>query len=429
MGLIDILVDYHKMRTYSPEIYAKHISIQMIGHALGWQSFNPNLPPRGVVHNSYICLIGKSGKTKKSTAQNDTIGNLYPRYVQGPTYFSPAALLKALSKKPNMMCQMGEFSQILRSIKYRGNMSDFKEITNDLFTRKNYYNKELVNEEYKITKPYLSLSTTCTQEEFLENISSDMIHGGFLPRWLLVHAQEPKRRKIKIPCNISDYESALMCIINSLYNMKPIKFDFDDETNDLFFDIQCKWEDSPKYDTIQPFVSRYLDYLIKYADILYISDKISNFTKLTGLTNVTGLTDFTKTICNSIDNMSKNSSYMSNNSKISSNSMNSVTLVNSVNSVNSVYLKKSLELIEPCLNYAVDVVSFIDEEQTIGKVLKVMTGKNEMDRSELLRKSHLKGKDFQHAISTLYERNEFYPEVVTSGEGQSKKSKEVIKRK
>lgn len=407
MGLIELIVDYHKMRTFSPPLYATHLSIQLIGHALGWKSFNPDLPPRGVIHNSFICLIGKSGKSKKSTAQ-DVIGELYPHWVLGPTYFSPEGLLKALSKKQRMICNMGEFSQVLRSIKYSGNMINFKEISNDLFTRRNVYSKTLVNAEYTIKKPYLSLSTTCTQEEFLGSIKSDMVHGGFIPRWLLVYSKEPERRKIQIADNINDYENYLKGVINDVYNInKPTNFQFDDEANDLLYDIQCRWEDDIEYETVQPFVARYIDYLVKYADILYFSSKL---TKLTKLTKVTELTDFTKTIGQS-------------------NSINSVKPVNSVKSVNSDYLKMSLKLIEPCLKYAVDVVSFIDEENTIGKILKVMTGKKEMERSDLLRYSHLKKTDFNEALGTLFERNEFYPEIVVSGEGKSKKSKQLIKRR
>jgi len=63
------------------------------------------------------------------------------------------------------------------------------------------------------------LSTTCTEEEFWPNLTGDMVHGGFLPRWLLVHSESPPwRRRESLPDNISFLENTFRNIIFNLYN-------------------------------------------------------------------------------------------------------------------------------------------------------------------------------------------------------------------
>jgi hypothetical protein len=421
MSFIDVLVEYHALRSFSPEIFARHLSIQLLGHAMGWKSFNRTYPPRGLIHNSYIALLGQSGKSKKTTAQ-DNICNLIPTQYLGSSLFSPEGLLQEMSDLNNgkennpgrsqLICPMGEFSTVLRSIKNGGNMSNFKEISNDLYSQRREYTKKLVNREYHVDFPYLSLNTTCTEEEFYANLTPDMVHGGFLPRFLLVKSDNPVRRRIVLPDNIATIEDNLKCIIKLLYqilNEKPLKLEFDQEADTMIYDIQSELEDKQEYETIQPFVARYVDYIGKYADILFLADKISDITGFTHITEIIDITDITRI------------------SKV----MSDVRLRivdNSVNSVNSLFVQKAMELIEPCLLYANKVVNYVDEEKDMAIVLKILEGKNEMDRSELLHRSHLYTDELERVLETLYERTEYKPEIISVGEGQAKKKKLIIKR-
>jgi hypothetical protein len=404
MNLLDLLVRYHEARTYSPKIYATHLAVQLLGHSLGPGSININRPPRGVTHNSYICLLGKSGKTKKSTAQNDTIGRLYPDNVVGPASFSPEGLLKIMKDNPSIYCPMGEFSTVLRSIKYGGNMSNFKEIANDLSTSRSIYSKKLVNGEYTVKNPYLSLSTTCTVEEFEDNLLPSMVHGGFLPRWLLVHSNEPIRKRITLPLNISDIETGLQKIIGDMYlqfSKSPIKFKLDDEADDLVYDIQCEWEDNEKYEDIQPFVARYMEYLVKYADV----HRMIEYTNNTIYTEQTNFTEYTSSWLKSF----------------------SITPpMYSVNTVNSVDIAWAKALIEPSLMYASKFTSALNEETTVGKVLGVLSDHTPVSYSEVLHRSHLRASQMREVMDTLRERNQYTIKIETTGEGKAKKSKQMI---
>jgi hypothetical protein len=59
--LIDAWVDYHKKRTNSPEVYAKHLAIMQFGHCLGRNTIN-RIQPKAVRHRMNLLLLGKSGK-------------------------------------------------------------------------------------------------------------------------------------------------------------------------------------------------------------------------------------------------------------------------------------------------------------------------------------------------------------------------------
>ena len=396
MNLIDLFVEYHKLRTYSPEIYAKHVTFSILGHSFGQESFNGYLPPRGVIHNSYLCLIGKSTISKKTTVQDETIGALIPPEFKGPQSFSPEGLLKEMSNIPQLICPMGEFSTVLRSIKFGGNMANFKEIANDLFTKKDVYIKQLVNAPYRIERPYLSMITTCTEEEFFNNLTPDMVHGGFLPRWLLVKAEPPQRKRIKVPDDIDKIESELKKLILGFYVIfmeHPLKFQLSKEADDLFYDIQCQIEDDSKFENVKPFAGRYLNYIAKYADIIAFSNKLSSLSLITNITSLSSLTSALGNISNELLHVTQN--------KLCKN-------VNGVNLLIQQYeLQEAIDLVLPCLEYAEKVVKYVDEDILISKVLRVLDGHEKMDHSDVLRRTHLISEQFNKVMLTLSERKEW----------------------
>ena len=139
-SLIDLHLEYHKMRTSSPLEFATHLSILNIGHAFNRNSIC-KIQPRAVHHNIYLCLLGPSGLSLKTTAQEDVATPLIPTKYQGTKSFSPQGMLRHLEDQPNSNFPLGEFSTALRGIKMGGNMADFKEISNDIWKCPPYYNK------------------------------------------------------------------------------------------------------------------------------------------------------------------------------------------------------------------------------------------------------------------------------------------------
>jgi len=422
MAYHDILVEYHKSRTYSPEIYAKHLAIQQIGHMLGWKSTNTTVPPRGVSHNTYIAILGQSGKSKKSTAQNDTIGKLYDNTYLGPSSFSPEGLLKHMSDQPQMYCPLGEFSTILRSIKQGGHMSRFKEISNDLFTRRDSYVKKLVSCEYAVPKPYLSMSTTCTPEEFVDNLEPTMYHGGFLPRWLLVYSEAPKRVRISLPANIMATETRLKVLNYKLYEYfqaNPVRFEFTNDAYKLWMETQEEWEDSEEYENVQPFVARYINYVAIYADILRISKEIGKMFSLKTLADVSNVTSDTKVTSVTSKSTNGPDDAKTGVSKKSRKSRDSrVSLVSTVTLVTLRDIEQAIELVKPCLAYAKRLVSNIDEDYYVAKINTAFDGHKALSNRDLLRKTKELNNKLEPAIQTLIQREELEQKVVENENGR-----------
>ena len=265
-GLIELYLDYHKLRTASPLNYGRHLIIQTIGQSFGRDTIN-SIAPRAVHHNTYLCLLGQSSKSMKTTSQEELIEPLIPPAYIGTKNFSPEGLLRALEDHPHKLCPMGEFSIALRGIKMGGHMANFKEISNDLFNCPTKYEKRLSAKEnsYFISYPYLSISTTCTEEEFFPNLKPEMVHGGFLPRWILVYEKPPDRRKRKnLPDNIDAIENLFVNIINQLYKAyknKNVKFKLTEKAIDRYDEICEELETNEKWSEIQPFVKRYENYI------------------------------------------------------------------------------------------------------------------------------------------------------------------------
>lgn len=139
------------------------------------------------------------------------------------------------------------------------------------------------------------------------------------------------------------------------------------------------------YEDIQPFVVRYIDYLVKYADINCISRQLTELTKITKLTSLTSLTR--------------------------------VNCVSYVNSVNHLDIEWAKAMISPCLDYAQKVVKYVDEESTIGTVLRVLGNKNTMKWSDLLRRSHLTAKQLVIVLETLEQRREYTRSAIEKKKG------------
>jgi len=410
------------MRTSSPTAFADHLFVQALGHVLGRKSFC-SIQPRAVHMNIYLCLLGKSGKALKTTAQEDITTPIIPDRYVGPKSFSPQGLLRELEESPNLNCPMGEFSTVLRGIKKGGNMADFKEIANDLLKCPDKYDKRLTSAEnsYQLIEPFLSISTTCTEEEFFENLKPEMVHGGFLPRWILCFQKGNKKKRQPLPDTVDEVERLLLNLFNQLYKYfekKPVKFVLEKDALELYNDICEKLEEDKQYEDIQPFVSRYENYIIAYACILCVSDIVGKLlrdkykiSKINTINKINEISEIRNAIINDI--------------QISLPIVFSLLI-----SLRKAYIQQGWELLKPCLDYTKSISHYVDEDFYIAKV-KFQLDKVEGDRiqwTKLLQNSGLLVKIFEPVITTLVFRNEVRIDIIESGEGKSKhKTKYIVK--
>lgn len=388
--LIDTWVEYHKRRTNSPEVYATHLAIMKFGHCLGRNTIN-QIQPKAVRHRINLLLLGKSGKALKTTAQT-LLEDVTTNEVKTSNTFSPEGLLRSLEEQPEAITFAGEFSTIMRNIKNGGNMANFKEISNDLSGCPKEYTKRLTDKDhsYFIKSPYWSMVSTCTEEEFYKNLDSEMVHGGWLPRFIHIYSEpNPHRKRGRLAENIDDEQNRFKMYFIKLRNIfrsttKPVNLTFDDEAFDYYDELEQKIVDDQKYEMVQPFAARLFDYLVTYADILYLNDELS-------IENIETI-ERVETI-----------------DKIPNSSTPATLSILSI--VRKKYVAEAWKLLEPCLDYSLKISKFVDEDIYVARLRKYLDAlpneKFPIRKNIILRYTKLTSEQYSKALKTLYDREEY----------------------
>ncbi|MBW2003760.1 MAG: bifunctional DNA primase/polymerase [Deltaproteobacteria bacterium] len=395
---------YQNMLTNAPKVFATHLCISMLGNVMGKKTRN-KVQPFGAYHNIYSLLLGKSGKAKKSTAQG-IARNVYLHQLAMPDGFSPEGYLGSLSEHSHGMGWMGEFSTLLRGINQGGYMANFKELMNDLLECPFIYEKRLSQKKnsFTIVDPYLSIVSTCTEEGLIPNLNPDMIHGGFLARFMMIFGETEYRKRSSVPDEAEELESNFRTAFMELkkfFEKETIVFELTKDGYDALDEISKDLETNPHWNGVSPFIARYQHYLPVYADIIRFSDMLKNVS-LTSLTSLTLLTSLTSLTYENTQN----------------NVVNRVNVVNDVNDVNddqflvininSDYIKRAWEIILPCLEYTRKLVKYIEEDYKIAKVETTINNLAPVKHSAALQYSHLTAKDFNEMIGTLKARETIF---------------------
>jgi hypothetical protein len=190
----------------------------------------------------------------------------------------------------------------------------------------------------------------------------------------------------------------------------PLKFKLTDEALDLHNDICESLDGDEQYEGLYPFVSRYQDYIISYADILWVDAQLDRLigTELTEITKINKITELSiKNLKDSLD-----------------------TIDISDISVGEEFVQQGYNLLKPCLAYAKKIAQYVDEDLEIAKVTTQLDKLGEkVQWTKLLNRSKLKADMFAKVISTLVQREAITVERIASGEGQAKKETQfIIKR-
>lgn len=408
---IELYIQYQNLRSSTSKLFGKHLCVQLLGHSMGRKS-KCVIQPRAIHLNTNVCLLGLSGRSLKTTAQMDILEPLIPKNHKGPSSFSPEGLLRELQDQPHLICPLGEFSTTLRSVKNGGNMVRFKEICNELFTCPDVYTKRLSDKSnsYKIEYPYLSLSTTCTEEEFFPNLGEDVVYGGFLPRWILVIGNENRRPRDDLPDNIDIIENMFKVIFEKAYSYfsrNPIIFRLDDDARNYYNNLCSKLENNEEYQDIQAFVRRYENYIISYACILIVSEiigknmeKLFEITELTNITNITIITDITD--------------------KIIREGIGCIIGIKGI-TVTTVDIEKAWKLLEPSLKYTKKVEKTVGQDAYVVKIDRVLnTVEYRIRKNDLLIRSKLLLEQFNKGMEVILRREEWKLLEIIKGEGKHK---------
>lgn len=421
---------YQNLITNAPFQYSQNLIIALLGHVMGRNTVN-RIQPKAVHHNVYLLLVGPSGKARKSTAQENA-RDIYVQETELPDGFSPEGLLKEMAEKPKGIIWPAELSELLRGIIQGGPKATFKEIANAMHGCPHAYKKRLARNQdsYIVPYPYLSAISTCTEEGLFPCMTPDLIHGGFLARWIMSYGVSQYRKRCKIPDEAEKLESEFRAAFRNLYNIfekQKIIFELTDNGFDALDEICSNLEENPYWNGVEPFVARYSEYIVSYADVLRFSDLLGEYgiprlARLARLSNLIRLSNTTNTknmVCvkdDKDDKLDKDDNFVKDDTFLSS------TLIIPIDSS---YIQRAWDIIEPCLEYTRKFVKYVDEDFILAKLEHVFTTHCPISHSRAMQYSHLKKKDFIECIDTLKSRETVFQIPIIQKTGNQQYTKIV----
>ncbi len=374
-SLLEHYVEYHKNRTDAEPNFAIIQGIQMIGQLTGYHCFN-NLAPDCVHHNSYIATTGMSSRSRKSVAQR-LAKWMFPDDMCHPEESSPEQLIAELAENPGRMIWFGEWSSMLKCIGGNHYMSRIAEIMNHIFDCPERYTRTLrekkgAENKFEIKKPHLSFNTTCTEEMIQKYIDEEMVHGGFFARFIMVHGEPMEdKRKILTP-EQRVHAGKIKHIFYEIPKLCPFHeeaiFELTEEARDKHYEIE---KEMYEYDGVGSFAGRYSNYIVSFADILMISDKLGEY-----IDNPTELSqrETLKSMFETVDE------------KIM---------------VPVKYIDQAWEILKPHLEYTQHIVQMVKEAKPVAKLWNYLKRHGKSTYSDAMRNANLSAVEMSLAVDTL----------------------------
>jgi len=346
--------------------------------------------------------------TRKDTSQQ--LGkNIYPYERCLPRETSPEQFVVDMSEQSERFQWLGEFTGLLKGITGTGYMARFVELYNDLhgcpkkFLRR-LRKKKTDQSEFLIENAYLSINSTVTPEMLKQFLTEEMIEGGFLARWLLIYGEPHPRPRGRLHADAVRINENLRHILTAILGMEKDEtyFVFGDEALGRYQAIEE--EAYKKYEKVLPFVGRYLNYLVSFADILLVSDAIGvsnekgtspysykQLKQLIQLKSFIQLDNINKTVKEEYSGESCLNLY-----SIIKSSKRSNYLI-----VSREYVDRAWDIIERCLEFALSIVDYVELDKPVAKLMDYLRKVKKSSHSRAMQYTHLNAKQMELAVQTL----------------------------
>lgn len=403
-SLLNTINEYYASSTDAPSQFGQMLGIQLIGHAMGYDPVHL-IQPKPLHHNLFTCLVGESTITRKSTSQS-LAKEIYPIERSLPEESSPEKLVENLSEQPEAVQWGGEFSGLLKGINNGGYMTRFAELYNDLYDCPARYRRSLMSGDYEIDNCYLSLSSTVTPGVLKKYVSEEMATGGFLPRWMFVHGQgDPQPRRWLQP-SVLRFKDWVSFIVERMIeiDMTEMSFVFDEDALNLYNSIEQR---ELKKNQPLPFVGRYLDNVIKTADILAVSDLIGYEHYEGSLPEIQTIKQLQQLI--HLEHLEQLGGGLTDWGE-------GGTPNNCCNRFNCLivlppdYVRKAWEIVEPSLRYATSLVQHVKLDRPMSKLADYIQNHSPTGHSTTMRNTGLRADVMEKAISSLVQMKCVKPE-------------------
>ena len=415
-SFVDQMTQFHRLSTDAPSNFCEVLGIQLLGHAMGYEPVNL-IQPDAVRHNSYSLFVGESTITRKSTTQS--FGQkIYPSSRCAPQESSPEQFIVELSEKSELFQFMPEFSGLLKGIAGKGYMARFAEVYNDMHSCPSLCVRKLrerkgKDSEFKIEKGYLSANSTVTPSVLKVYLKEEIMIGGLMARWLLVKGEPNPRPRSRLYPDALRIKEVLRSNLEQIIGMEKTgtKFVLSDKALARYREIEK--EAYKKYDKVLPFVGRYMNYVVSFADILLVSDAIGiSIAQGKGLHQYKQLIELIK--LKSLIQLDNNNIVVE---KYSGDTIadkvfiNQYIRKNGINSSNYLivskeYIDRAWSIIEPCLEYASQLVDYVELDKPVAKLMDFMREKKYASHSKAMQYTHLNSIQMKVAVETLHQREQ-----------------------
>jgi hypothetical protein len=386
LGFVDLTQMYYNYSTDAPEQYGWWMAVQLLGHSMGYDSIHL-IQPGEVRHNLYVILIGGSTLARKSTSQR-LARIVYPMSLALPKESSPEQFIVDMSEQSERMLWMGEFTKFLKNAQKGGYMSGMIELFNDFYDCPDYFERKLRAKKgqdnvFAVEKAYLSANSTVTPEMLKEYISEELVRGGFLARWILVYGTPRPRPRGHLQAQVMQFRATVDAILKHVLrwvSTQKTGITFILSNNALKRYNQIEQEAFAIGQGVEPFVGRYMDCVIKVADILLVSDAIGRLqAEFVQLDTVDSLQDAL--------------------------TMAEVERYKGSFVVDVKYVEEAWVRIKESIKYAQELSEFVSLELPIAKLRDCVLANYPQSHSSVMRRTHVSAKYMVDAVNTLIQQN------------------------
>lgn len=363
--------------------------------------------PCGYYTNLWICILGNSTISRKSTAINIGMNILEAaklNHYKLPEDFSPEALVEALSQDSQRAFVRDEVGTFIAAMQKQYN-SGIEGFLCDIYGCRPKYTRKLRKETFTITDVYMPQLTATTPSTFAECSNPQTLTSGYFARF--IYAFPERKRKLMPIGNIGkgqikakkELAEWLAKLDKFLEKEKLITYILStgglSELNKWIGDFENTVQDSEDPEVTGAIYGRGQEFVIKVAALIELGkeeflSQLSHMSHTTPQSQVSqGDKSSSVTACDTVTNVTDETD---------------LTQFQYVISENTI--KTSIELITGFLNHTRKVLALVQNAkgtELMEKIYTILLKKGTLQHRELLRFSHALKKDFKEGIETLVE--------------------------
>jgi len=387
--------DFHKRLTDSSQKYARLIAYATLGFYCGRSSYVA-IAPSSVYLNFYIMIVGESTLSHKTSALK-IVKRIVPEDDLVPDHFSPESLYDVYSDNAQRIMLFEEISEILKKAGRKNSfMSHIIEDLEKMYDCPDVFKSRVRNKGKEVVARncFLTVVGAITPEALIDNISDEMLDGGFYPRFLICWEQNPNPQpRQDLPIDLNERTLKLSIHLQKL-RCSNYKFNFQPKDALQAWTLSMIRRDRAS----GAIVGRYETYIIKIASLIAVNEHImvNGFSsEVMGLVQTGRIEAYIK----EMTDRSKNGEVISQFPEIRV-------------EVTYDHFVKARTIVEEIYKDSVELKNKVTDNRILKSLYRIMRNVETIKHSDFLRKTGLVSRDFKTGIETLIDSKELcmYPD-------------------